>query len=131
MPLRVRAFDPTMTPFWTRRQFLLCNLGMLATACAPSLTAAPADTPVGASRALAEIEARVGGRIGVFALDTGSGKQIAHRPDERFAMCSTFKWVVAAAILARVDDAELSLDERVPYSSADLLEHAPVTREHV
>lgn len=93
--------------------------------------AAPTAIPVGASRTLAEIEARVGGRVGVFALDTGSGRQLTHRPDERFAMCSTFKWALAAAVLERVDGAQLSLDERVPYGPADLLEYAPVTREHV
>jgi beta-lactamase class A len=73
----------------------------------------------------------VGGRVGVFALDTGTGRQLAHRSDERFAMCSTFKWALAAAILARVDRAELSLDDRVPYGSSDLLEYAAATREHL
>jgi beta-lactamase class A len=73
----------------------------------------------------------VGGRIGVFALDTGTGRQIAHRPDERFAMCSTFKWALAAAVIARVDRAQLSLDARVPYRTTDLLDHSPITREHV
>jgi beta-lactamase class A len=73
----------------------------------------------------------VGGRVGVFALDLGTGRQLAHRPDERFAMCSTFKWVLAAAILARVDRAELSLEERVPYGEADLLEYAPAARAHL
>ena len=46
-------------------------------------------------------------------------------------MCSTFKWVLAAAVLARVDRGELSLDDRVTYGSDDLLEHAPVTRARV
>jgi beta-lactamase class A len=119
-----------MTQIWTRKQFLLGTFGALATACVPSRVAAPA-VPAGTPRSIAEIEARVGGRVGVFALYTGTGRQLAHRPDERFAMCSTFKWVLAAAILARVDRAELSLDERVPYGSSDLLEHAPATREHL
>jgi beta-lactamase class A len=79
----------------------------------------------------AEIESRVGGRLGVFALDTGTGQQLAQRANERFAMCSTFKWVLAAAVLARIDDARLSLEERVPYGATDLLEYAPVTREHI
>ena len=39
--------------------------------------------------------------------------------------------VLAAAILERVDRAHLSLDDRVPYRPLDLLEFAPVTREHV
>lgn len=111
---------------WTRRQVLCGTLGTLATACAPSRPAA-----VPRSRELSEIEARVGGRVGLFAIDTASGRQLVHRPDERFAMCSTFKWVLAAAVLARVDRAKLSLEERVPYGAADLIDHAPVTREHV
>jgi beta-lactamase class A len=77
------------------------------------------------------IEAKIGGRVGVFALDTGNGRQLGHRPDERFAMASTFKWVLAAAVLARVDRAELSLADRVPYGTTDLLEYAPVARDHV
>lgn len=116
---------------WTRRQLLLGTFGTLATACAPSRVTVPAAVPADTQHSLAGVEASVGGRVGVFALDTGNGRQLAHRPDERFAMCSTFKWVLAAAILARVDRAQLSLDERVPYGSADLLEHAPATREHV
>jgi beta-lactamase class A len=75
--------------------------------------------------ALAAIEASVGGRVGVFAFDTGGGLHLAHREDERFAMCSTFKWALAAAVLARVDRHDLTLDERVPYGPSDLLEYAP------
>ncbi|MDI1450994.1 class A beta-lactamase [Polyangium sp. 6x1] len=127
----MRAFDATMPPRWTRRQTLLGTLATLAAACAPSRTAVPPVTPSRAERVLAEIEASVGGRVGVFALDTGTGRQLAHRPDERFAMCSTFKWALAAAVLARVDRGQLSLEERVPYGPTDLIEHAPITSEHV
>jgi beta-lactamase class A len=73
----------------------------------------------------------VGGRLGVFALDTGTSRQLGHRADELFAMCSTFKWVLVAAILLRVDRGELSLDDRVSFGPPDLLEYAPVAREHV
>ena len=102
---------------------------MLAVACArPGTISRAISSP---PRSLGEIEERTGGRLGVFALDTVTGRQLAHRPDERFAKCSTFKWVLAASVLARVDRTQLSLDERVSYGSADLLEYAPVTREHV
>ena len=73
----------------------------------------------------------MGGRVGVFAIDTGSGEQLAHRADERFAMCSTFKWVLVAAVLARADRGQVSMDERVPYRESDLLEYAPTTRARV
>jgi beta-lactamase class A len=82
-------------------------------------------------RSLAAVEAKVGGRVGVFALDTGAGREFAHRSDERFAMCSTFKWVLAAAILARVERGKLSLDERVSYDSTEFLDNSPSTSSHV
>lgn len=109
-----------------RRHFLLGAFGLLA-ACAESTTRAPAKVPGTSPRELREIETTTGGRVGVFAMDTASERQLAHRADERFAMCSTFKWVLAAAVLARVDRRELALDERVSYGPRDLLEYAPVT----
>jgi beta-lactamase class A len=67
----------------------------------------------------------------VDALDTGTGRRIAHRADERFAMCSTFKLFLAAAVLSRVDAGKESLGRRVSYTAADLLDYAPVTKAHV
>lgn len=122
---------PPIAVAMTRRRFAALGLGALAGACAPQRLASPTAGGSSAADALADIEARVGGRVGVFALDTGSGREIAHRPDERFALCSTFKWVLAAAILDRVDRGALSLDERIPFGPSDLLEYAPVAREHL
>jgi beta-lactamase class A len=113
----------------SRRHLLLSSFGVLAAACASAPARGPLASP--APSPLAEIEAKVGGRVGVFALDSGSGHELAHRADERFVMCSTFKWVLGAAVLARVDRAQLSLDDRVPYGASELLEYAPVTRERV
>lgn len=115
----------------TRRHLLLGSFGTLTAACATPRTTIPAEATGGAPRSLADIESRVGGRVGVFAIDTSTGRQLAHRPDERFAMCSTFKWTLAAAVLACIDRAELALQDRVPYGPTDLLDYAPVTREHV
>ena len=84
-----------------------------------------------ASSELARIEARSGGRLGVFARDTGSGRTIAHRSDERFPMCSTFKMLAVAAILARVDRGLERRDRRLTYTKADLLDPAPVTSAHL
>jgi beta-lactamase class A len=84
-----------------------------------------------AGDALAAIEARHGGRLGVFAADTGSGRVLAHRADERFLLCSTFKGVLAAMVLARVDAGQDSLAAMVPYGRQDLISHAPVTAAHV
>ncbi len=56
-----------------------------------------------ATNPISNIERRRGGRLGVFAIDTGSGRTLAYRADERFLMCSTFKGLLAAQVLARVD----------------------------
>jgi beta-lactamase class A len=96
-----------------------------------SLTSPAAEMPSQAGDAIASLQARHGGRLGVAALDTGSGRRISHRAGERFLMCSTFKFLAVAAVLHRVDLKEDRLDRFVPYSAADLLEYAPVTREHV
>jgi beta-lactamase class A len=112
----------------TRRQLLSGLAATLAASCTPSQRA-PATASSDA--ALAAIETRAGGRLGAYALDTGTGHALAHRADERFAMCSTFKWVFAAALLARVDQGEFTLGEFLRFSSADLLEYAPVARAHV
>jgi beta-lactamase class A len=80
---------------------------------------------------LAEIEAQLGGRIGVAAVDTGSGTRLTHRGSERFAMCSTFKWLLAAAVLAKVEEGGMRLDQRLSFAPKDLLAHSPVTTSHV
>jgi len=80
---------------------------------------------------LADIERRNGGRLGVFAIDTGSGRTLSHRADERFLMCSTFKGMLAAQILARVDSGAERLDRLVRYTEKDLIFTSPVTRANV
>ncbi|HNY46352.1 MAG TPA: class A beta-lactamase [Casimicrobium sp.] len=90
-----------------------------------------AKTRDSASAHFAALEQRVGGRIGVYALDTASGAHIGHRVDERFGMCSTFKLPLAAAILRTVDQGRLRHDQFVPFTKRDLVAHSPVTRDNL
>jgi beta-lactamase class A len=118
----------------SRRDLVFATTSVLVTACAsqpPPRSASVPEPQPDANGELARIEASVGGRVGVLALDTASGRTLAHRADERFAMCSTFKWTLAAAAFARVDRGEGTLEERIPFGAADLMEVAPVAREHV
>lgn len=87
--------------------------------------ACAADSP------FADLERHNGGRLGVFAIDTGSGRTLAHRADERFLMCSTFKGLLAAQILARVDSGEEHLDRPIRYTEKDLIFTSPVTKANV
>ena len=90
----------------------------------------PGSTSDFASRILS-VEQRTGGRIGVAALDTGSGKRFDYRSKERFPMCSTFKLLAAAAVLKQVDGRQEKLDRFVSYDAKDILEYAPVTKVHL
>src|SRR6266576_4444891 len=80
---------------------------------------------------LAAIETRIGGRIGVAALDTSNDKHLDYRAEQRFPMCSTFKFLAAAAVLKRVDEKQDQLDRFVSYDAKDILEYAPVTKAHL
>src|SRR5438105_8945470 len=84
-----------------------------------------------AATRIAAVEARIGGRIGVAALDTGNTKHVEHRADERFPMCSTFKFLATAAVMKRVDEKKEKLERFVPYGAKEILEYAPVTKEHL
>ena len=98
----------------------------LATAGAAAI--APGLAP---DAALSRIEARTGGRLGVFARDAGSGLTLAHRAGERFPMCSTFKVLAVAAVLARVDRGRERLSRRIAYGESDLLHYSPVARANL
>jgi len=79
----------------------------------------------------AELEAQHGGRLGVAFVDTSTGRITGYRMHERFGMCSTFKLPLAGVLLREADAGRLSLDEVLPFTEADMVSHAPVTRKHL
>jgi beta-lactamase class A len=102
----------------------------MSCAAAPALRARALE-PDAAQQRLRALERRTGGRLGVCAIDSGTNRQIRYRAFEPFPMCSTFKFLLAAAVLARVDAGKERLDRRIAYGTGDLIEHAPVTAAHV
>jgi beta-lactamase class A len=113
-----------------RRSFLAGLAATAASVCARA-AASPEERLDFASKRLVEIEAREGGRLGVFARDTGTGSTLEHRVDERFPMCSTFKLLAAAAALKRVDEGAERLDRKIAFGPSDLLGYAPIAKAHV
>ena len=79
--------------------------------------------------AFGQLESQFDARLGVYAIDTGTGQTVAYRADERFAYASTFKALAAGAILLQnpIDQ----LDEVIPYTKEDLVTYSPVTEKHV
>ncbi len=97
---------------------------------ASAARATTADTgPVTAQ--LATLERSAGGRLGVCGLDTGSGVRILYRGGERFPFCSTFKFMLAGAVLARSEQHPDLLQRRMRYRKEDLKHYSPLTEQHV
>lgn len=60
-------------------------------------------------------------------LDTATGERSGYRADERFPMCSTFKFLLAAAVLRRVDNHDETFDREITVPPKPLLFHSPLT----
>jgi len=80
--------------------------------------------------AFESIEAALAGRIGVCAVDAKSGREVRYRSDERFAMCSTFKAPLAAAVLSRIDAGALSGSALVKLGDEPLLSNSPISARY-
>ncbi len=115
----------------TRRHFALsAGMAVAGGAIAATLRTARAGDPFDELAAeFARIEREVAGRLGVAVLDTMSGEAAGHRSDERFPLCSTFKLLAGAAILARVDAGEESLERRIQFGAGDLVTYSPATEK--
>ncbi|WP_313319952.1 class A beta-lactamase [Stenotrophomonas sp.] len=120
-----------------RRQFLTFGAAAVATALVPAAlarsAAMPPSTGTGPAEAgdFAALETASGGRLGVCLWNPGSGARYGHRMDERFPMCSTVKFPLAAAILRHAQAGQLSLDQRVAVRRADIIDHSPFSERHV
>jgi len=77
----------------------------------------------------AKIEADIRGRLGVAVLDTLTQARATHRADERFPMCSTFKLLAAAAVLARVEAGKERLDRRIRFETRDIVVNSASTKD--
>ncbi len=98
---------------------------------APILPASTASGGDDLIMQIRKIEARLKARAGVYVRDTTTGKIWSYKSDERFPMCSTFKTLVCAALLYRVDKGEDRLDRLVTINRQDIASYSPVTEKHV
>ncbi|MFD7325733.1 class A beta-lactamase [Streptomyces sp. NPDC059875] len=81
------------------------------------------------AHAFQDLERRYGARLGVYAVDTGTGREVAYNDGQRFAYASTFKALAAGAVLKKYS--LKGLDRVITYSRGDLIAHSPVTEKHV
>ncbi|MFS0753548.1 class A beta-lactamase [Noviherbaspirillum sp. 1P10PC] len=119
----------THSPALPRRRLLLRAAALPLLAGCQGIAPTPRDTA--ALARLQALEHSFEGRLGLCAIDTGSGRTLAWRAAERFPLCSTFKAVLAAAVLAESSRRPGLLQQRIRYTRQDLVTYSPVTQAHV
>jgi len=107
-----------------RRTVLLSLAALAACADGPRRTTTPAPRNPDFGPVLQSLG--VGARLGVAALDTGTGRAVGHDQHGRYAMASTFKLGLAAAVFAEVDRGAIALEQELAFGPSDMLSHAPV-----
>jgi beta-lactamase class A len=112
----------------TRRRFIATG-----TVALPALPAVLRSAPKALStlpHAIAQLEHANGGRVGVAVLNTATGERAGYRADERFPMCSTFKCLLVAAVLQRVERHAEALERALRIPPKPLLANSPFTEAH-
>ena len=107
------------------RRVLVSSLPLLA---APALAA---DRFAPLRRAIPAIERSAGGPIGIALIDTATGARFAHRADQRFPLCSTFKLLLAARLLHGAQSGLWAMRDRLPITRADMLNNAPFSETRI
>ena len=104
------------------RRLFLAGLAVAVSGCAGHVAASRS-----ARTNLRELRSGLGAnaRLGVFAIDTGSGRTVGYDEDSRFAMCSTFKAPLAGMVIAEVDRGRMQMTDMVPVARADLVNNSP------
>ncbi|MFI2783900.1 class A beta-lactamase [Streptomyces sp. ALB3] len=128
-PLSRRAAFATLAGI-ASLQLSGCTSSPAASGPPPTSTSPGSSSPEpDTERAFTELERTYDAKLGVYALDTGSGRTVTHRPDERFAYASTCKALLAGAVLDK--NSLRRLDRLVRYGPEDIISNSPITEQHV
>lgn len=76
-----------------------------------------------------DLEEQYEARLGVYAIDTGTGQVVEHRSDERFPYGSTIKALAVGALLH--EKPRSVLDQTVEIDRSDLVENSPQLEEAI
>ena len=100
-----------------------------SSAAQPANSAGPTAAAATTTAAFAQLETKYHAQLGLYAIDTGTGRSVGYQADQRFAFCSVIKAFAASVLLQR--DTDQQLGQIVKYSKSDLVDYSPVTSQHV
>lgn len=87
------------------------------------------DLSIDADQQFLDLEAQSDARVGVYAIDTETGRTVEYRADERFGFASTIKALAVGAVLSETTDEELAA--AVPVDADDLVPYSPIIEQYV
>src|SRR4028118_1110115 len=76
-----------------------------------------------------QISQAAGGRVGVKATVLETGESVALNGDRQFPMQSVYKFPIAMAVLAQVDQGKLKLDQKIRVEASDVLQGSRILDE--
>ena len=114
-------------PALSRRRLLSVAVTASALTACGRAAAAPSPDPSVIYGRLAKLERQYDAYVGLFAGNIGTGRTLAHRDGDSFAMCSTFKAYAAARVLQKAQRGELDLRQAVFIDPGELPPNSPVT----
>lgn len=109
---------------------LLAGIALAALAGCAATPGEPLGDSVIGAKAIRDLETRSGGRLGIAVVDARGKLVSADRGHERFAMCSTFKLLLAGQVLERAAKG-VSLRTPLAFTRADLVSYSPGTEKLV
>jgi beta-lactamase class A len=119
-----------MSPELNRRHAI--GLALALTAGAAVHPGVAAAMPPLADPEIHGVEDRFNAEIGLYAVDLVSSATLMNRPEQRFAMCSTFKAYAAGRLLQLADQGALRLETTpVQVAAGDIVANSPVTEKRV
>ena len=112
----------------SRRHVLIGGVAITALAAgAPRPALATPPPALTTDQQIAGLEQANSAIIGLFAVNLDSGATVAHRSQDSFAMCSTFKAYAAARVLQMVERGQLTLDQKAFVDPAAIVANSPRT----
>lgn len=84
-----------------------------------------------ASNEIRKLEAKYGGKVGVYTIDRSNGHNFSHNASFYFPTCSTYKFLVVGAILKESMSNKGLLDEKVKITDSQITGYSPITKKHI
>ena len=105
--------------------------------CAPDAAPAPADSSTSSASPVATtdpapfaaLEDQYDASLGVYAIDTATGRTVEYNADDRFGFASTIKALAVGAVLDTASDDDLAAP--IPVESSDIVTYSPIIEKHV